>query len=737
MLLQHSIKNALNNILMKNLRLWSLRLLPVLLLAVASPHEIRADIDKSFYDKAAATVWGMDLPQFNPDADLSDSIYKDKGAVYIARYRKIDALHDESTNVMKELITGYRNNNAINAVDFDRTMVKILDRSAIDNFNSVTLPIPKKNEVHGYTLMSLKPAFGARLIKPDGTVENINMDEALTVTKGKNNEDAEYKIAIPGLEPGVILDYFYYIDYFMEEQSLPAIKIDFFKPYPIKDFLVEISSPPSLALEYANYNGAPALKLDNTEGGVNHLSLHMSGIEAIEQTELFFSKARQMPYLYIYILNNTGRLGYVPKSARPGGVRTPLPAQLLQDIACAVKDGKYPKKSIDEAEGIMKQWKKNHPDASEREIIDAAYVALNFSCMKHNEKLSDRQFAKSFSRLLENMSTVLPGRVAVTSPRSAAPVDRLVHFNDATYISVVGDSCYFPYKERLYVPGEIPAGYDSEKAFRFEGAPYLDNLHSVAHPFTIPRSGTKDNITETISNLSMEPDHIEDLTITTTVNFTGSWKNILASAIPTGDIMAEWARFLGQKEPKDVAERNKENEAILQRKEMTKRAEIIWNCDNPKLISFSTPSLGCTPDKPTATLVISGLVPGMVSRAGNDLLINIGRLIGQQLEVKGSARKRDISIIQECADQQRHTIKFTVPDGYEVIPESVTSLNKTISSPVASFIVSAKVDGRDVVVQLVERHSVAVAPASAWPDILKVFDAAFEFNSAVIAIRPV
>lgn len=138
--------------------------------------------------------------------------------------------------------------------------------------------------------MSVRPAFGARLIKPDGTVENINMDEALTVTKGKNNEDAEYKIAIPGLEPGVILDYFYYIDYFMEEQSLPAIKIDFFKPYPIKDFLVEISSPPSLALEYANYNGAPALKLDNTEGGVNHLSLHMSGIEAIEQTELFFQK---------------------------------------------------------------------------------------------------------------------------------------------------------------------------------------------------------------------------------------------------------------------------------------------------------------------------------------------------------------------------------------------------------------------------------------------------------------
>lgn len=129
---------------MKNLRLWSLRLLPVLLLAVASPHEIRADIDKSFYDKAAATVWGMDLPQFNPDTDLSDSIYKDKGAVFIARYRKINAFHDESTNVMKELITGYRNNNAINAVDFDRTMVKILDRSAIDIFNSVTVPIPKK-----------------------------------------------------------------------------------------------------------------------------------------------------------------------------------------------------------------------------------------------------------------------------------------------------------------------------------------------------------------------------------------------------------------------------------------------------------------------------------------------------------------------------------------------------------------------------------------------------------------
>lgn len=45
----------------------------------------QAGIDKKFFEKAAETVWGMDLPQFNPNADLSDSIFQNQSANFIAR----------------------------------------------------------------------------------------------------------------------------------------------------------------------------------------------------------------------------------------------------------------------------------------------------------------------------------------------------------------------------------------------------------------------------------------------------------------------------------------------------------------------------------------------------------------------------------------------------------------------------------------------------------------------------
>ena len=125
----------------------------------------------------------------------------------------------------------------------------------------------------------------------------------------------------------------------------------------------------------------------------------------------------------------------------------------------------------------------------------------------------------------------------------------------------------------------------------------------------------------------------------------------------------------------------------------------------------------------------------MVSSAGDDLLVNIGKLTGNQHEIKGPHRKRDISAIQESATQFRSTIKFKIPEGYEVIPESVSSLNRNISSPVAVFVAEADIDDGYVIIRTFERYSISVIPASAWTNVLNVLDAAFEFNSATIVLR--
>lgn len=712
------------------------KVMSFLTLCAIVPFKANAGIDKKYYDKAAKEVWGMDLPQFDPNVDLSDSLYRDRAAVYIARYRSIRVMHDESSDKTKELLTGLSNRNAVNAVEIDRAMVKIIEPSALENFSTFSVKAPVSHDIRGFTIASITPAFGARIIRPDGTVEDVDMTEALPVTIGKKGTDAEYKIAIPGLEPGMILDYFFYKEYFLDEQSMPWINFDYFKSYPTKDLMLDIKVSTDFALEYSPYNGAPDFVREKTTDGFNHLWVRLADVDAIEQSAIYYSEARQMPHTDIYILNNTARLGFVPKSARPGGVRIITYPQLINDIANTVTAEKYPDKTIGEAESIVKSWKKKHPQASEREIVDAAYIAMNFASIKHKERLNDLRFSKSFSKLLENLSVTLPGRVAVTSPRSKVPVDRLIHFSDATYFVTVGDSCYFASLD-LLAPGEIPGGYDTEQAFRFERVPYLENLHTVTQPFLVPRSTTKDNSLETMTDMSLDPDNTESMIAATTINMKGVPKIMIKGTVTIDEVFAEWARFLDQKVMKRVSETDPLEDAEEQRKEILERAKMVWNTDNPTVESYEISSLGCTPDNHTATFVINGKVPGVTSTAGNEVLVNIGKFTGKQQEVTGPNRRRDISIVRTCAEQFRHILNFKIPEGYEVVPESVTSLNKTIASANASFNVETAIGDGVVTVRVVERHPCTLAPATAWPDILRVLDAASEFSSATIVLRPI
>lgn len=720
-----------------NLRSLSFSLAAIAVAVAMSPLGARADIDKKFYKKAAEKVWSMDLPQFDPAADLSDSLYRDRAAVYIARYNGLVAEHDDGMSGTKESLTGISNLNAIKASQIDRRMVKINDASALEHFSEFEIEAPQKQMYHGLTLVSVKPAFGARIISPDGSVKEVDINEALTVTEGKKNKDSEYKIAIPGLEPGMVLDYFYYTEFYVDESSLPPFTYALMRTYPTRDLMIDVKVSPAFAFEYSPYNGAPDFERKEMVDGLNHIVVHLNGVDAIEESMPYFSSARQVPYIKTFLLNNTARLEYVPSSARPGGVRIVIYPQFLNDVISSLNAANYPDKMVSDAESVVKNWKKAHPQASDREIVDATFLALRFVMFKNKQKCSARQFSKTFSKVLENMSTFYPGRVAVTSSRGNAPVDKLIHFDDAVFFTVVGDSCYFATNNLLAIPGSVPQGFDSEKAFKFDGAPYQSNLHSVVKYFSLPRSKAKENVSERILELSLDPDNEENMVVSESMKLKGNLKNMLGGIVPIDDVLDSWARYLGQKPLKRMSSSDKVEEDEERDEDVKELFQTMWNNDDITVEGYRFESIGCTPDSIETVFHVEGKSPGATSPAGKDLLVNIGKFTGKQSEVKGSARKRDISIVMPSTEQMRSTLRFRIPEGYNVIPESVSALNRNIVTKVGSFFVEAVVDGDFVVVNVAERYPVTLAPASSWPDMLKVLDASHEFSSATIALRPI
>ena len=84
-----------------------------------------------------------------------------------------------------------------------RKRIKLLDKISVDDFSDFSF-IKKFRVKRGYWGRKGKKFVGIKIIKPNGKVREIEIGKEATQTDNKN----EYKIAIPGLEVGDIIDYY-------------------------------------------------------------------------------------------------------------------------------------------------------------------------------------------------------------------------------------------------------------------------------------------------------------------------------------------------------------------------------------------------------------------------------------------------------------------------------------------------------------------------------------------------
>lgn len=711
-------------------------LLAMLVAAFMTPTAM-ADIDKGFHKKASEKVWGMNLPQFNPKAELPDSIYGDKAASFIACYVKIDAAYDKSVNSGKQSTVGYPYRNATQASFLERKMAKIQQPEALARFSEFEFDAPSSDRYRGFTITSAKHTFGAKIIKPDGREIIIDVPAlAVAETSGKKDKDAKYKVAIPGLEVGDVLDYFLYDEYDYDEVSIPSMKISFLKSYPTRDFELDLTADTRLAVEYGSYNGAPRLENALPVNGRNHASLKLTDLMTIEEEMPFFSKARQLPVIDLHILNNEARLEFVPSPARMGGIRTVLYPQLLSDIQSCLKDVEPDDKTLRQAAGVVKDWCKTNPDASERNIIDAAYLALRYTYMKNELPVNSANFSLSFAQLLDKLDIKTPARIGVTSHRGKAAIDELVYFQDASYTVVVGDTTYFATERDLYTPGELIAHHDSEKAMFFDCPVNDKNPGAHVKYYSLPASKARANLLESHIALSLDPADMENMNVEHNLKLTGTAKDLVEFITPTDDAMIPVAGFLGQKPLKRMSKKSADQTAKEQRGEMEEIVRKLWDSKDVVLDEFRYDDYGNLPTSRTAKLSFKGKVPGVTSTAGNDLMVNIGIFNGAQPEMKGSVRERDIAVVKSSAKQSRTELIFTVPEGYQVVPESLEALNRNIVTKEAIFNVKASIDGGKVKISIGENYPRSICDASSWPDLLRVYDAMREFSSASLILRP-
>jgi hypothetical protein len=124
---------------------------------------------------------------------------------------------------------------------------------------------------------------------------------------------------------------------------------------------------------------------------------------------------------------------------------------------------------------------------------------------------------------------------------------------------------------------------------------------------------------------------------------------------------------------------------------------------------------------------------GWVKKAGSNYIIEAGKFVGGQLEIKADQRERKLDIYMPFARSFSNNIVFKIPEGYTI--EGVEKLNKTVKNECGGFEATAKIEGSNLLITFSKYYSNAFEPAANWNKILAFVDAGFAFTKEKILLK--
>lgn len=707
------------------------------ILAASSLLQAEAASDKKFFKKAAERVWSVRNELFDKNVAIPDSLQKSASAVVLAEYNFVEARY-----VHNQSITGVTTRTK--RTHWMRRLVKLLDSKAVEEFSEFEFGRRERLNAEFYNFGGSDNAFGARIYKPDGQVVDVDLSQAVDVKEGKKDRKKDVvsrKIAIPGLEPGDILEYFDYTEEWVDEFDLPTLDFVPAGKYPVMAYLLEGEFSPELTVEYRVYNGMPSPQRGSNDKGDNGIFLTLSYIDMVKDRD-FLREFRQIPFMRLNTLNNTSSLRFYPQSKRRGGLYEHVSTgTIYRDIKYALAASSYDVPLPGRLSSAVKNFRKAHPEATRRQIIDAAWLAAVYlnSIDKNDEPLSDYWLAVIFCDVLKKLDLTdgSDTRVGFINSRSDVPTEMIMSWRQPDFCAIVGDSLYLPSTLEHFLPAEMPGEYQGEKGGAFPGD--REALTTLTEPtvFATETSRPTQNKAVTKMNIDINP---ADNTAQGTVDFTlsGTLKEMGGDLTDFNDWANAVEDYLGIAENKRY--KDKKYDAVERGKEVHDQAlEIAKGLIGKNVTDVEDVTVGkrgVLPGQPDMEFSMKVKAEDCVSDAGNDLLLHVGRFVGNNKREEGDERQRQLDAFQLSPRQFNITITFAMPAGYKVDPASLDALQMNVSNKYGAYFSSAKTDENgNLTVNIRERYNSYVIPADDWSQYLQISDAAAAFNDAAVLIK--
>lgn len=706
--------------------------------------KVSAQDYKEYAKSVRDEVWTWDLPAFK-NYQVPEQ-YKNESAVILATHDQI--LATGKTKLRVKFGLDFKMNKELLYTNTNRTMILINDKVSLDKYSSMSFK--EQEKISGYMMSSkFKTIIGARIIKPDGKIIDVDVeDEAVEMTEGKKDKVDHKKLAISNLAVGDILDYFYQYEGHVDAVNIPPMNFIFGAEYPILYYSIHCEIGRKLTVEYRPINGAPDFEEYVNDNRDVVLDVEKKDIPKVEGYNRWSVPLRQLPIIRMSILNNASKDIWKPKSAREQGLHKNVPA------ATIIKDKKYSFNSLylnsdnfKQAKKQIKEYKKNNPNYTKKEL--ALYIYdLSQHIAFYSRYNTNSSYLSEFLRVLFNDNKISYSIHAITD-KGGARMDEVANRYDLELIVAANDgSQIFPFNTLFNLAGYSTADFEGERgqsiySIDFDRKGTIESNDKILVPVTdenFNQSITKLDVSFTDDPLVLEIDHETRNKGSLKKNYQYRFfTNVLWSTEMRERLQIEKSLLeemeSDRKQRKDIEDRKAMD--IEEAKELKNRfkeeLKSYYDTDPKEIIEHKVEHLGITPKNPDFISKVKYTQEGLVQKAGNNLILNVGKLIGGQLELKGKDRDRTIDIYLSTARTFEYNIVIPIAENYSV--ENIESLNMHVDNESGAFISSATMDGNNLIVNVTKTYKKAFLPVAEWDHLLEMLDATIKFKAQSVILR--
>lgn len=657
--------------------------------------------------------------------------YKNASAVILSYYRELST--DYYRKATADLVLNLRLTRQIDCTDMERMLIQINDKKALKDYSEFTFKTKSRKWTWGYHHKT-QTVLGIRVIKKNGNVQEVSLDDYVDVKEGKNDKDLSQKIAVPGLEVGDCIDVFSLDQIDTQEQQLDPFYFVLRQDEPVLYTKVHCVLDQSLATVYRTMNGAPDFT-QTTDKDKNAVLDMVMDKPVDAESSIWYNSLEQSPFIEMYITPTKAKVAVVEKAMRQKGVRgNPDVTPILQDdwklLKSYVSKGGYSPAGLPSTyKSVFKSAKKEGMSAEEKadRIYSFEYVSSGSSQRAFN----------TVANYLRKLGVEI--EMGITTPFGALPVDKLINYNSTSwFFRLKGTDVYYFPGTYPKVASEIPYIYQGRKAY----------MQDSEEQITIPVSQAEDN--KSVTDMVVKLDGTK-LDISRKVTYSGEQKMYGQSLVSpdntlfgSSQLEAYW-RYLkyDDKDPYSCYTKKESAELKGAFNEYRKnaidpfKAEIssYHDGDPVQVGGYGVDCVGIRRDSSNFVYHVDYVMDGMVKRAGNNYLLSVGKLIGSSLKLEGKDRERIDDVWRKMAFVDEWNIEIPLPKGYKVSAEALKKIETSVANECGEFTVKATAGNESVKVYVRKCFAHRVEPVSNWSKLLALVDAcsAFADKQMVIA----